>query len=519
MKATNPYDEVPYPNNPLTASHPDRLAAVGVLHGLHPARAERCRVLELGCGAGANLCAMALMLPDSQFVGLDLAEHPIRQGQQLTRELGLRNLTLQQRDILAAGPDLGQFDFVIAHGVYSWVPAAVRDRLLALTREVLTENGIAYVSYIVYPGAYHRRMVREILMHHAGDCSGRERIERGREILDFLADVMPLPEGYRLIFKEERNIWERYGAEYYLHDNLADDNHPIWFREFVAHAGRHGLQYLSDLASAARLDQAHMPDVVRRLDMLSGPDRIAREQYGDFLLGRMFRQTLLCRAGLPITEAPRAEHVRQLCAMSPGRPVTPQPDLQPGVVVEFRTPAGEMMQTSHPLAKAAVCVLGQEWPLALPFADLVQRAAAMLGPEPANDAAELELAEFLLIADSTDFARLLVTAPRWSRTVTARPVASPLARWQAARGVPVTNVCHQTLRMDDPVIRQLICLLDGTREHPLIIEDLAVFMAANGLELRQQGTPVTDGQMVRTLLTAALEANLAKLARACLLVG
>jgi len=74
------YDEVPYPGLPLPQTHPSQLATLGFLHGLEPAPVERCRVLELGCGDGGNLIPMALDLPESEFVGIDLSAPAIATG-------------------------------------------------------------------------------------------------------------------------------------------------------------------------------------------------------------------------------------------------------------------------------------------------------------------------------------------------------------------------------------------------------------------------------------------------------
>jgi tRNA G46 methylase TrmB len=119
----NLYDNVPYPSAPYPQTHPDRLATMATLFGMRPAPVERCRVLELGCNDGSNLIAMAYGLPQSQFVGIDLAERPIAKGKATIEALGLTNLTLHCLDLRHMPSDLGRFDFILAHGVYSWVPA------------------------------------------------------------------------------------------------------------------------------------------------------------------------------------------------------------------------------------------------------------------------------------------------------------------------------------------------------------------------------------------------------------
>ena len=163
------YDQVLYPGVPLPQTHPDRLATIAGLFGMTPAAAPNCRVLELGCGDGGNLIPMALTLPASVFTGIDLAEPAIARGCALANTLGLENITLRHLDLMRMGPDLGEFDYgvfdyIIAHGLYSWVPPEVRDQLLSLCRAHLAPQGVAYVSYNAGPGFARRRMFREMML-------------------------------------------------------------------------------------------------------------------------------------------------------------------------------------------------------------------------------------------------------------------------------------------------------------------------------------------------------------------
>jgi cyclopropane fatty-acyl-phospholipid synthase-like methyltransferase len=147
--APTPYDTVFYPGYAMEQAHPDRLATLATLFGMRPADVSRCRVLELGCGDGLHLIAVALGLLEAECVGIDLAAAGLCKGQEVIRELGLTNVTLRHMDLMEVGRDLGQFDYIIAHGIYSWVPPEVRDKLLTICKENLAANGVAYVSYNV----------------------------------------------------------------------------------------------------------------------------------------------------------------------------------------------------------------------------------------------------------------------------------------------------------------------------------------------------------------------------------
>ena len=126
------YDQVPYPSLSYSQSHPDRLATVATLLGMSPTPVNRCRVLELGCASGGNLIPMAYGLPESDFVGIDNSARQIAEGQAMVKTLGLKNVTLGYLDILDVNVELGQFDYIIAHGVFSWVPRAVQEKILEI---------------------------------------------------------------------------------------------------------------------------------------------------------------------------------------------------------------------------------------------------------------------------------------------------------------------------------------------------------------------------------------------------
>ena len=186
--AQTEYDAVVYPSGLYPQTHPNRLATNATLLGLDPAPVEKCRVLEIGCGDGTNLLTMAFSLPESRFLGIDLAADPIRRGNQLIEKLGLNNVTLRQMDVLAAPDDLGVFDYIIAHGVYSWVPAEVREKIMAICGRHLSEQGLAYISYNAYPGNHLRDLVRRMMRFHADRFdTPADKVRQARALVKFAA--------------------------------------------------------------------------------------------------------------------------------------------------------------------------------------------------------------------------------------------------------------------------------------------------------------------------------------------
>ncbi len=163
---TTSYDRVLYPSYTHPQTHPDRLATLATLNGLQPAPAATSRILELACGQGGNLIPLAVSYPQSHCVGIDLSQRQIELGQQVVDSLGLKNIELRTQSILDFPADSEPFDYIIAHGVYSWVPEAVRSQILKICREHLAPQGVAIVSYNTFPGWHQRRMIRDMMLFH-----------------------------------------------------------------------------------------------------------------------------------------------------------------------------------------------------------------------------------------------------------------------------------------------------------------------------------------------------------------
>lgn len=460
---TDAYDQIAYPGFPFPESHPDRLSVIGRLLGMDPAPASRCRVLELGCGDGANLIPMALALPQSDFIGIDLAAQPIARGQALARELGLPNIRLLKLDVRDFGPDSGAFDYVIAYGLYSWVPEDARRKVLAIAGAHLRPQGIAYVNYNAYPGCHPRVMLREMMLAHSRTAeTPDERVRMARQFLDSLAESATLAAEYGALIKAEaRRLIERSDAALY-HDELSEFYHPLYFRDFIREAAPHGLQYLAEAALSG-----------------SATGIVEDEQHLDYLKGRAFRQTLLCRGDLEIDHCLRTAQIARLYAACSATATVA------GAETEFRSSRGGL-RTAHPAAIAVLNALIEAWPRAVSTPDLP-------GDPPQVEA-------ILMSAFTAGLVRLHGAPPALAATPGERPLASPLARVQARSEAAVTTLLHTSVDLRDPIARRLLVLLDGTRDRAALIDELL---------------PLTGSS--RETLAPALDQNLAALARLGLL--
>jgi SAM-dependent methyltransferase len=421
-------------------------------------------VLELGCGDGANALAVAQTLSGAHVIGVDAAAAAIERGSALARAAGLENVQLRVGDLadVEPVPGLGSFDYIIAHGVYSWISPALRGALLECCRRCLAPHGIAFVSYNAYPGSYLRDMARDILEFHLrGVTEPAQRLARARELMETIASIES-PSPYARVLREHLQRMLAASDALLYHDDLAPVSTPFYFHEFVEHAAAHGLQFLSE----AELSDSQMRDVPARVGALMGTvgdDVVVHEQYLDFFRNRMFRQTLLVHDAVPVQRTIDPGLLAEMLISSPARPDGER----------FVTPDGVSLTTADPLVAAAMQELADCWPAALPFPDLAARCAARLVPSPLTTEDEDRLHEVLLEAYLGQVVQLSGCALPVAAYPSARPLSSPLARAQCLAGLRVlSTLTGGNCALEHDLERRLLALLDGARNRDELAREL-----------------------------------------------
>lgn len=513
------YDEVPYTSLAFQQTHPDRLATVARLMGLRPPPVQRCRVLELGCASGGNLLPMAVALPDSRFLGIDLSTRQIEEGRRQIEALGLKNVELQQLDLLSIGPEFGQYDYIICHGVYSWVPEAVRRKILAICAQNLAPNGIAYVSYNTYPGWHMRGMIRDMMSYHARRFREPARkVSQARALLDFLAESnADLPGPYALLLQIELKDLRSKPDDYLIHEHLEEFNEPVYFHQFIQAVLGHGLAYVGEADMGTMAANTFPPKVREALGRVA-QDQVQREQYMDFLRNRTFRQTLLCHQGQPVSFGVDGARLAGMHAASRAVPAT-TPDLASNQADRFTGVGNATITTREPLLKAALLELASVWPNTIPFEELYERAALRLLAGGGNlDAGQPKLGSGLAVCYLGGLVELAPRAQVFTVQPTSRPVACPLARLQATKGPIVTNRRHERIKLNDAQ-RQLLALLDGKRDHDVLAQELTQLCLRGVLTARHEGQPMQDPAQVRQTVHNALRGLLTRLGSMALLIG
>jgi methyltransferase-like protein len=512
------YDRVPYPSGSIPSSHLDNLAVRALLFGLEPPDLRRARILELGCADGGNLVPMAAEIPEGRLLGVDLSPRQIEDGRERLKALGIGNVELRAMSILDVDASLGEFDYIVVHGVFSWVGPGIQDAILRICRENLAPRGVAYVSYNAYPGWHQRDMVREMMLYHTrGIEDPFERSERCLDLLGFVAEAAAKGDELHARFLQgrfEHLSGYRDRPTYLLHEYLEESNHPLYFHRFMEMASRHGLQYIADADSDLAEIESLPPAVAGRL-RASARDRIELEQLLDFVFNRTFRRSLLCREGISLELAMAPERMRRLHAASPVRPDAESPDVSSSAGVTFRGERDRTFTVNHPPTKAILVALSEAWPRPLDFAGLLARTTDLLGAGVEEELA----ADILFSLYAGGFLDFHLLPPACTERIGERPVASPLARREAALGPYVTNQRRRVLKLDDDLARVVLLHLDGAHDRIALREVLAKEVREGRLGIAKDGVPVTDPDQLARMLDALVDQTLRKMSGLALLVA
>lgn len=473
------YDTVLYPGFTYPDAHPGQMAVMALLYGLEPAQVETCRVLEIGCNEGANIVPMAYAIPGAEFVGFDLAGLPIAYGQERIAELGLRNIRLFQADLMDVGGDLGQFDYIIAHGIYAWVPEAVRDRVMAICKEHLAPNGVAFISYNARPGGHIREMMRELMQLRAKDFADpKQKVDQSLELVQALVEARPENDAFRRIIEDQAKRMQKGRMAAIYHDELNPTYYPLYFSDFVAHARQHGLQYLTEAVLPPPIDPCFNPALQQVIKAAAGNDLIKQEQMLDFTRMRMFRETLLCHAEVELRREFPAKQIPRLYVASSA---ISEDGAEPGTRC-FTLPTGSpKVDCDDPATIALMDQLIATWPGVLTF-DQVFATLKAHGKDNPNEVPMM----LLQMAVARTIELHLWKAPV-AAEISSHPRASAIARQEARRHPYTGTLWHFTLELTDPVGRSLLQMLDGTRDRPALLEALkAAFPETAAQELETQ---------------------------------
>ena len=296
------YKELGYKSYPFPFTTPAYLEAYGTLVGLNTPPAKTARVLELGATYGGNIISQAVHNPEATFVGIELSQDQVEKGNKIISDAKLDNVSLIQGDIMNFDETLGTFDYIIAHGFYSWISDEMKDKLLDIISHHLADNGIAYVSYNTYPGWHTMEEVRQLMLfanRGHDELTHKEKVLRGKTVGSLVGSQIlnydNLKDRNSKFLGALRSVMQK--DDYYVgHDHLEPHNDPCYFYQFNDHLKAHNLAYACDADLTLSMVRTYDESIADKLEKLAPNSQVDQEQYLDFMLDTTFRKSIICKA-------------------------------------------------------------------------------------------------------------------------------------------------------------------------------------------------------------------------------
>jgi methyltransferase-like protein/trans-aconitate methyltransferase len=518
----NTYDELPYQSYPYAQSQPENLRTLGVLFGMNPPALETAKVLELGCAEGSNLIPHAINYPKAKFVGVDFSKVQIDNGRRHIEALGLKNIELRHCSITDIDESFGKFDYIICHGVISWVPAFVRDKIFEVSSKNLTPNGIAYISYNTLPGWNMIRTIRDMMLYHTkGFDSPVDKVSQSRLLLNFVKDSLEGQQTpYADVLKKEANLLSQQSDHYLRHDHLEEDNKQFYFNEFMGEAVKHGLQYLSD-CSLPSMYVGNMPQSV--IDKLQGLNDIVRtEQYMDFITNRRFRSTLLCHKDIPLNRSLNVDSVKQFALSFNVTPEKPEidADLNGSEAIKFffENNKDNYVSAGSPGLKASLYVFSEYVNNPLSFNEVVEKATKKL-KSVKKEVVEAELLNNMMNLVIKGYVNLSLISGNKDKVKLDKPKLSKLAMYQATGTTNnwVTNLRHGIIAINH-FDKFAMKYMDGTKSQEDIVNALTQEAKSGKMTINKEGKQIEKEAEIKKELAAFLDNAIEKMSKQALFV-
>lgn len=516
----NDYDAVPYQSYPYPNSHPVSMHAIAKFFGVDAPDFRKSKVLELGSASGGNIIPIASMYPDCQVTGIDLSKVQVDIGNQQIKELGLKNIKLEHKSIMDITPKFGKFDYIIVHGILSWVPQDVQDKIFEICDQNLEKNGIAYISYNTFPGWNMVKSLRDMMLYHTKNFkTPQEKANQAMLLLKFVKDNNGDNTALAQIIQNEIDTVSKTNVSYLMHDHLEENNIPLYFHDFMERANKNNLQYLGETSLSSMFAGNFSKETFEVL-MQSADDIVRVEQYMDFIRNRRFRMTLLCHNGVKINRNIKPEIIKDFYITTNLVTSDDLSDIKKDSPksVKFINNTGAEIATEDYCVQKIFKELFDNKNKPMLFKDILKKIQKdftnkdnwqQIETVTLNNILRLVLAGAVFIHSTDgDF----VNEP------TSKPKAYDLAIYQAAKNNWATSTLSEKIDMDI-FTRVLMQYLNGKNTHDDLVKRMVKHVEKGDIKIQNGDQVVSENAEVEKYVKNFIDRTLEIMARRALLVS
>lgn len=525
----NTYDEFPYTSYPFQDNAPEHIRSVGILFGMNPPALDNARILELGCSSGNNIIRFAANYPNSYSLGIDLSAIEIEHGSKMINELGFNNIELKNLSITDIDESFGKFDYIICHGVFSWVNETVRNKILEISNKLLNKNGISLISYNVLPGWNMVNSIRDMMLFHASHFTTvTDKVLQAKLFFDFVNESLENnTSSYAKFLAAEASMLKRHEDCYLRHEYLGDENQGFYFHDFIDMAKKHNLQYLGDTkVQTMFIGNLQNNNATKVLSSIN--DIVRSEQYMDFIMNRRFRTTLLCQQTNKLNRSITPELLDKFYLIPQFTADKPEDEASlsdPLVTTQFNIIAANAhdanFTTSSPVLKAIFYAAIDNCVNPLTMNQLAQIANTKL-PQFSQAEFKHELTKVIGQLILAGYYIFYDTKPKHFAKISNKPLVTDLVRYQAKNAdvnkIWVTNQLNALvgLQLYD---KYVIELLDGKHEIVEIEQEIFNKLLSGVFVAQQDNTKITKTDELKDVASRIVQLSLTKLKQHFILIG
>ncbi len=298
--------DVPYLRTFMAELGPSRLRLVAALNGFPCPPAEEFEYCDLGAGQGDTTATLAAAYPRARFMGIDINREHVEAARELARGGGLENATFLELDFADAGQeDLPRFDYIVAHGVASWIGPETRAALFSLVSDRLKPGGLFYVGYNALPGWAAVEPLRRILADRAAAVQG-DSLERARQALQLASQLAGAGAAYftgNPSAREMLDVMQKTGLPYVVYEYLQPHWTPMYFADLARELAARELYYVGQMPLYLNYrDLALAPPMAQLLQGVE--DRVTYETLLGYANNQFFRRDVYIKG--KVAAAPSA---------------------------------------------------------------------------------------------------------------------------------------------------------------------------------------------------------------------
>ncbi|MDB2414724.1 methyltransferase regulatory domain-containing protein [Rickettsiales bacterium] len=525
---SNDYNTVPYINSSHAQSQPERLYSVAKFFNMNVPDFKNARILELGCASGSNIIPIATNFPDTKIVGVDLSSVQIDNGQKEIDELGLKNIELKQMSISDIDENFGTFDYIIVHGVLSWVPTDVQDKIFEICNKNLSKNGLAYISYNTLPGWNMVQSIRDMMLYHTENFDNpADKVHQARLVLNFIRDANENSDTpYTNLIRNEVKLLENQPDAYLAHDHLEENNKSFYFYEFMKKADDNNLRYVGD-SEIQTMFVGNLPENVTSILSQTSNDVVRTEQYMDFIRNRRFRASIICHKENEVNRTIVPDNINGFylsttLILKDEENTGFDKFIKSGNKEEasFINPISgdEAFRTTNPLMIAAMRILHNQNKKPILIDEIIEKARQELKDSNCTGYESVDIRpdlQRLILAGSVKF---YSHDYDFVNTVSEKPKASELIRNHVRTRTNVTNQLNASVTLD-LFGRVLVSYLDGSNDLEKLTDFIISHAEKGELNVNIDGKKIEDAEVLRNVTKQLIQRQLQVFAANAILVA